>query len=83
MSLLADLMEDQPQKPLERAAWWLEHVMRWGGAVHLRAVQLPWYQLLLLDAILVLLTAGTTVTLLLTLAIRWLKRIVILKRKVE
>lgn len=29
-------MQDQPQSSLERAVWWIEHVMRHGGA-HLRS----------------------------------------------
>ncbi|CAH2058060.1 unnamed protein product, partial [Iphiclides podalirius] len=33
---LRGIMMDQPQSPLERAVWWTEHVLRHGGARHLR-----------------------------------------------
>nr|CAD7196729.1 unnamed protein product [Timema douglasi] len=57
---LSVLRNDMPDKPLERAVWWTEYVLRHKGAMHLRtaAVNMPWYQLLLLDVIL-LLTFGT------------------------
>ncbi|XP_013139398.1 PREDICTED: UDP-glucuronosyltransferase 2B14-like [Papilio polytes] len=34
---LRSIMSDQPQSPLERAVWWTEHVLRHGGARHLRS----------------------------------------------
>ena len=36
--------------PQERATWWIEHVLQHGGA-HLRAhaLDMPWYQFLMLD----------------------------------
>ncbi|KPJ19194.1 Vitellin-degrading protease [Papilio machaon] len=34
---LRSLMADQPQAPLERAMWWIDYVLRHGGAKHLRA----------------------------------------------
>ncbi|XP_013141069.1 PREDICTED: UDP-glucuronosyltransferase 2B19-like [Papilio polytes] len=34
---LRSIMNDQPQSPLERAVWWTEHVLRHGGARHLRS----------------------------------------------
>ena len=53
------LFTDKPEPPLERAIWWLEHVMRLdkvaGGARVLRphSLQLAWWQLRLLDVLLV------------------------------
>nr|CAD7597665.1 unnamed protein product [Timema genevievae] len=64
---LSVLRKDMPDKPLERAVWWTEYVLRHKGAPHLRtaAVDMPWYQLLLLDAIaLFVLTAITVLSLL-------------------
>ncbi|XP_047519268.1 UDP-glycosyltransferase UGT5-like [Pieris napi] len=39
-----DLLHDQPQSALDRAAWWTEYVIRHGGAKHLRSIaaNLPW-----------------------------------------
>nr|CAD7439934.1 unnamed protein product [Timema bartmani] len=57
------LREDMPDNSLERAVWWTEYVLRHKGAPHLRtaAVDMPWYQFLLLDVIaFLLLTAITT-----------------------
>ncbi|KPJ00048.1 Ecdysteroid UDP-glucosyltransferase [Papilio xuthus] len=47
---LRTLMEDQIQKPLDRAVWWIEHVLRHGGAQHLRttSANLSWSQYYLL-----------------------------------
>ncbi|XP_078604051.1 UDP-glucuronosyltransferase 2C1-like [Branchiostoma floridae x Branchiostoma japonicum] len=48
---LSRLHRDQPQSPMERAVWSIEHVIKHGGLPHLRAraVELPWYQYYLLD----------------------------------
>ena len=51
---LGSVMNDQINRPLERAVWWIEHVMRHPtmyeglSPVH----QLSWYQYFLLDVIL-------------------------------
>ncbi|XP_022837215.1 UDP-glucuronosyltransferase 2B15-like [Spodoptera litura] len=44
MERLRSVMYDQPQSPLERAVWWTEHVLRHGGARHLRgpAANMSW-----------------------------------------
>ncbi|XP_035692833.1 UDP-glucuronosyltransferase 2C1-like [Branchiostoma floridae] len=46
-------LRDQPQSPMERAVWWIEHVIKHGGLPHLRsrAPELPFYQYYLLDVI--------------------------------
>ena len=50
-------MRDQPQPPLERAVWWTEHVLRHGGAKHLRApaANMSWTQYLELELVLTIL----------------------------
>ncbi|KAI8491722.1 UDP-glucuronosyltransferase 2A1 [Branchiostoma belcheri] len=60
---LSCLHHDQPQSPMERAVWWIEHVIQHGGLPHLRAraVELPWYQYYLLDVAAFLLSACSAV----------------------
>ena len=60
---LSRLHRDQPQSPMERAVWWIEHVIKHGGLPHLRAraVELPWYQYYLLDVAAFLLAGCATV----------------------
>ncbi|XP_078655984.1 LOW QUALITY PROTEIN: UDP-glucuronosyltransferase 2C1-like [Branchiostoma floridae x Branchiostoma belcheri] len=60
---LSHLHRDQPQSPMERAVWWIEHVIQHGGLPHLRAraVELPWYQYYLLDVAVFLLSVCSAV----------------------
>ncbi|KPJ13398.1 Ecdysteroid UDP-glucosyltransferase [Papilio machaon] len=53
---LRSIMQDQPQSPLDRAVWWTEHVLRHGGARHLRgpAANISWAQYLELELVLTL-----------------------------
>ena len=57
------ISKDEPESSLNRAVWWTEYVIRHNGAKHLRsaALDLAWYQYLLLDvgAFLFLLVAIT------------------------
>uniref|UniRef100_A0A8C6R5Z9 UDP-glucuronosyltransferase n=2 Tax=Nannospalax galili TaxID=1026970 RepID=A0A8C6R5Z9_NANGA len=50
---LSTIHHDQPMKPLDRAVFWIEFVMRHKGAKHLRplAYNLTWYQYHSLDVI--------------------------------
>ncbi|XP_035692841.1 UDP-glucuronosyltransferase 2B33-like [Branchiostoma floridae] len=52
-NLISTHLRDQPQSPMERAVWWIEHVIKHGGLPHLRsrAPELPFYQYYLLDVI--------------------------------
>ncbi|XP_069670513.1 UDP-glucosyltransferase 2-like [Periplaneta americana] len=55
---LSQLFRDRPQSALDTAIYWTEYVIRHRGAPHLRsaALDLTWYQYLLLDVILVIIT---------------------------
>ena len=52
------MLKSRRLHPKEEIADWIEHVMQFGGS-HLRSVSItmPWYQLLMLDAVLVLIAA--------------------------
>lgn len=58
MQGLARLHRDQPEKPLDRAVFWIEFVMRHKGAAHLKteSYKLPWYSYHSVDVMLFLLT---------------------------
>ncbi|XP_019640626.1 PREDICTED: UDP-glucuronosyltransferase 2C1-like [Branchiostoma belcheri] len=60
---LSRLHCDQPQSPMERAVWWIEHVIQHGRLPHLRAraAELPWYQYYLLDVAAFLLSVCSAV----------------------
>ncbi|XP_072388406.1 UDP-glycosyltransferase UGT5-like [Diabrotica undecimpunctata] len=47
----SNLYHDRPMGPMERAIYWIEYVIRYNGATHLRVagVNLPWYQHYLVD----------------------------------
>ncbi|KAK5645033.1 hypothetical protein RI129_006333 [Pyrocoelia pectoralis] len=47
------ILHDQPMKPIDRAMYWIEYVLRHNGAPHLRtsALNLHWFQVLCLDVI--------------------------------
>ncbi|XP_042728125.1 UDP-glucuronosyltransferase 2A1-like isoform X2 [Lagopus leucura] len=57
---LSKIHHDQPIKPLERAVFWIEFVMRHKGAKHLRpaAHHLTWYQYHCLDVLAFLFTCA-------------------------
>lgn len=63
MQRLSRLHRDQPMKPLDRALFWIEFVMRHKGAAHLRteSYKLPWYSYHSVDVILFLVTIALLV----------------------
>ncbi|XP_063096780.1 UDP-glucuronosyltransferase 2A1-like isoform X2 [Cavia porcellus] len=65
---LSRIHHDQPVKPLDRAVFWIEFVMRHKGAKHLRvaAQDLSWFQYHSLDVIGFLLTCVASAMLLVT-----------------
>lgn len=50
---LSNQLKDQIAQPLDVAMFWIEYVLRHGGAPHLRnaSLELYWFQLYLLDVI--------------------------------
>ncbi|XP_014337948.2 UDP-glucuronosyltransferase 2B4 isoform X3 [Bos mutus] len=65
---LSSIQRDQPMKPLDRAVFWIEFVMRHKGAKHLRpaAHNLTWYQYHSLDVIGFLLACVATAAFVIT-----------------
>ncbi|KAM5271740.1 UDP-glucuronosyltransferase 2B17-like [Ctenodactylus gundi] len=65
---LSRIHHDQPMKPLDRAVFWIEFVMRHKGAKHLRvaAHDLSWFQYHSLDVIGFLLACVTSVMFIIT-----------------
>ncbi|XP_078603983.1 UDP-glucuronosyltransferase-like [Branchiostoma floridae x Branchiostoma japonicum] len=49
----ARILSDQLTKPMDRAMWWIEHLIRHGGLPHLRtrAHKIPFHEYFLLDVI--------------------------------
>jgi len=58
MMQMSRLHRDQPEKPLDRAVFWSEFVMRHKGASHLRteSYKMPWYSYHCLDVMLFILS---------------------------
>ncbi len=56
IEVASEMFHGQPQKPMDTAVYWVEHVLKYGGD-HLKshAFDMPWYQYLMLDVIVVLL----------------------------
>lgn len=68
MVKLQQLHLDKPMKPIDIAIFWMEYVMRHGGAAHLRtdSYKLPWYAYHCLDVLALFVAIG-----LLIIAIVW------------
>jgi len=50
------IFRSRPQNPRQRAAWWIDHVIQHGGGhMHSYALDMAWYEYLMLDLLAVLL----------------------------
>ena len=79
----SEIFHNQQTKPLERAVHWVEHVIKYGGDhVRSRALDMPWWQYLMLD---VIVTIGVVVSLILGIFIKVVKWILskLCKQKVK
>ena len=62
------IFRSRPQNPRQRAAWWIDHVIQHGGShMHSYALDMAWYEYLMLDILgvcvvvpLVLMTSAVT-----------------------
>ncbi|ELU16650.1 hypothetical protein CAPTEDRAFT_49794, partial [Capitella teleta] len=50
---LSDIFRSRPLTPVQRSAYWIEHILEYGGD-HLKsyALEMPWYEYLMLDILL-------------------------------
>ncbi|KAJ4448260.1 hypothetical protein ANN_10274 [Periplaneta americana] len=73
---LQRIFRDRPVTPLDNAIFWTEYVIRNGGATHMRsaALDLSWYEYLLLDVVTMLFLSIIFVVLLLCYLIKALLR---------
>ncbi len=74
---LSRLHRDQPMKPLDRAMFWIEFVMRHKGAAHLKSdsYKMSWIQYHSIDVIALLLVSVMVMSLIGLLAVKclWFK----------
>lgn len=70
---VANLMNDNPLKPMDEAMYWIEYVVRNKGAKHLKsyAVNLTWYEYLMLDVMAFALISLWVVWKVIRLTITW------------
>lgn len=56
---MRELIKDHPQTPLERAVWWMEHVLRVGSGRHIRsaAAYMSWAEYLDLNIVSIIVLA--------------------------
>ncbi|RZC32879.1 UDP-glucuronosyltransferase 2C1-like, partial [Asbolus verrucosus] len=75
------LMHDRPLKPIDSAVYWIEHVIRYKGAPHLRpaGVDLKWYQREMVDVILFIFLGVTTICVIIYVTVK--KLIALVGRK--
>ncbi|PSN34576.1 hypothetical protein C0J52_18324 [Blattella germanica] len=72
MKVMSSISKDEPKSSLECAVWWTEYVLCHKGAKHLRsaALNLKWYQYLLLDVVSLILFIAVIIISLLYFCIR-------------
>lgn len=74
---LSRLFHDRPRTPMQEAVYWTEYVVRHRGARHMRsaALDLAWYQRLLLDVVALLAAAAAAALCLLLVALGIVRRL--------
>nr|AVT42225.1 UDP-glucuronosyltransferase 40AF2 [Lissorhoptrus oryzophilus] len=69
----SQIYHDRPMTPLQTAVYWVEYVIRYKGARHLRVadVGMPWYQYFMVDVVVALIFGMWVLLFVAKLAIRW------------
>ncbi|XP_036432088.1 UDP glucuronosyltransferase 5 family, polypeptide A1 [Colossoma macropomum] len=82
---LSRLHRDQPMKPLDRAVFWIEYVMRHGGAPHLRtqSFRMSWVVYHSVDVILTLLGAMIIILFITVYVSRYFWHHVLFRKKIK
>ncbi|XP_049808733.1 UDP-glucosyltransferase 2-like [Schistocerca nitens] len=83
MKKLSAVYREHQAQSMPQAIWWIEYVLRHKGAPHLRsgAMDLSWYQLLLLDVIAFVLAVAAITTLALYSLARYLTSLILNAKK--
>lgn len=84
LQLAAKIFKDQPMKPKDRAVYWVEHVIKYGGE-HLRAYgqDMPWYQYLMLDVMAIFVAVSVLVFAILLMIVKDVWRLLWDKEKTD
>ncbi|KAJ3642488.1 hypothetical protein Zmor_025267 [Zophobas morio] len=81
----SEIFHDRQVSPMETAIYWIEYVIRYKGAPHLRvaALDLPWYQYYLLDVLGFLILVNSVIGCIFYYSIRAVCRKICKKRKTK
>ncbi|XP_017771347.1 PREDICTED: UDP-glucuronosyltransferase 2C1-like [Nicrophorus vespilloides] len=77
----SDIFKNQPMNPMEKAVFWVEHIVKHKGAKHMKIKKMPWYQYMLLDVFAFILTILSVFFLFIYLVIKLISSLI--KRKVK
>lgn len=82
MKLISQLFQDRPHSAMDTALYWIEYVIRYKGAKHLRpqSVELTWYQFYLIDVALVVIGASILICYIMYLVMKYIIFAIIIKR---
>ncbi|XP_075986239.1 UDP-glycosyltransferase UGT5-like [Anticarsia gemmatalis] len=76
---LRDIIQDEPMKPLDKSIWWIEYVLRHGGAKHLRspAANISYFEYLELELVFTVLAILFAILAVIIIVLRAIFKIVI------
>ncbi|XP_045469127.1 UDP-glycosyltransferase UGT5-like isoform X5 [Harmonia axyridis] len=79
----SSLLRKQPMNPMDKAIWWVEHIIEHKGGEHLRnlGMDLEWYQLYMVDIMLFYLVVIVIMLTTSILSMRWIIRKLFFKNK--